>query len=155
MAADWSKQEVEAIVADYFEMLSLELTGDSYSKAARRRNLSLQLNNRSEGSIEFKHQNISAVLLKYGFPYILGYKPRSNYQGLLEHVVLDFLAKLNNATELFERFTREEAQAEEVFDYSNLLVDPPQIDSVMESEGYYKKWSDRQLLECGACKFYG
>lgn len=138
MAADWSKQEVEAIVADYFKMLSLELTGESYSKAARRRNLSSQLNNRSEGSIEFKHQNISAVLIKYGFPYILGYKPRSNYQSLLEDVILDFLAKLNSATELFERFTREDAQAGKVYDYSSLLVDPPQIDSVMENESHYR-----------------
>ncbi|MCB9267229.1 MAG: DUF3883 domain-containing protein [Lewinellaceae bacterium] len=139
MAANWSKQEVETIVADYFEMLKLELAGESYSKAARRRNLSSQLNNRSKGSIEFKHQNISAVLIKYGFPYILGYKPRSNYQGLLEDVILHFLAHLNNVTQLFERFAREEAQVEEVYDYSNFLVDPPQIDTVMEKESHYRK----------------
>lgn len=138
MAADWSKQEVEAIVADYFQMLSLELTGENYSKTARRRNLSSQLNSRTEGSIEFKHQNISAVLIKYGFPYILGYKPRSNYQSLLEDVILDFLAKFNDVTELFERFAREDAQAGKVYDYSNLLVNPPQIDSVMESESHYR-----------------
>ncbi|MCB9352423.1 MAG: DUF3883 domain-containing protein [Lewinellaceae bacterium] len=137
MAANWSKLEVEAIVADYFEMLSLELTGESYSKTARRRNLSSQLNSRSKGSIEFKHQNISAVLIKYGFPYILGYKPRSNYQGLLENVILNFLAKSNNVTELFESFAREEAQTKKVYDYSSLLVDPPQIDPVMESESQY------------------
>lgn len=137
MASDWSKREVEAIVTDYFEMLKLELVGESFSKAARRRNLSSQLNDRSEGSIEFKHQNISAILIKYGFPYILGYKPRSNYQGLLENVTLHFLANLNNVTELFERFANEKAQVEELYDYSNLLVDPPQIDSVMESENHY------------------
>src|SRR4051812_34448684 len=45
------------------------------------------LNNRSDGSIEFKHGNISAVMLDLGFPYIRGYKPRMNYQALLSMVV--------------------------------------------------------------------
>jgi hypothetical protein len=29
---DWSREEVEAIVADYLHMLTLELAGQSYSK---------------------------------------------------------------------------------------------------------------------------
>jgi hypothetical protein len=35
---------------------------------------------RSRGSVEFKHQNISAVLDELGMPWIPGYKPRRNYQ---------------------------------------------------------------------------
>ena len=36
---DWSREEVEAIVADYLHMLTLELAGQSYSKTAHRLSL--------------------------------------------------------------------------------------------------------------------
>lgn len=80
---DWSREEVEAIVADYLQMLTLELAGQSYSKTEHRQNLQQKLQGRSEPSIEFKHGNISAAMIDLGFPYIRGYKPRSNYQALL------------------------------------------------------------------------
>jgi hypothetical protein len=79
---DWTADELTLIVADYFAMLQAELAGVAYSKAEHRRGL-LGLIRRSEGSIEFKHQNISAVLQELGLPWIKGYKPRSNYQGNL------------------------------------------------------------------------
>ena len=78
----WSHEEVEAIVADYFKMLDNELRGIHYNKTEHRRALSILLNTRSDGSIERKHQNISAVLIDQGFPYIAGYKPLRNYQQL-------------------------------------------------------------------------
>ena len=59
----WSDIEVELIVAEYFSMLSKELSGKNYKKSEHRKKLLPLLNNRSEGSIEFKHQNISAVLI--------------------------------------------------------------------------------------------
>ena len=87
MSTHWSTEEVEATVADHLHMLTLELTGQRYSKAEHRRRLQAQLNNRSEASIEFKHCNISAVLIHLGMPYIRGYQPRANYQALLVEVV--------------------------------------------------------------------
>jgi len=57
--ADWSREEVEATVADYFEMLAAELSGVPYSKARHRRRLVDRLNGRSEASIEFKHAQVS------------------------------------------------------------------------------------------------
>ena len=77
---DWSTHEVECIVADYLAMLLCELAGQPYSKASHRRNLQQQMPVRSEGSIEFKHANISAVMLELGYPYLRGYQPRSNFQ---------------------------------------------------------------------------
>lgn len=50
-----------------------------------------QLTNRSDTAIERKHQNVSACLIDLGFPYIDGYKPLGNYQGLLYDVVADRL----------------------------------------------------------------
>lgn len=86
---DWLREEVEAIVADYLQMLTLELTGQSYSKTEHRQNLLQKLQGRSQASIEFKHGNISAAMIDLGFPYIRGYKPRSNYQALLAVVAAD------------------------------------------------------------------
>lgn len=74
-------------------MLSLELKGEAYSIAVHRRALIPLLANRSEGSIEFKHQNISAVLINLGQPYIKGYLPRFNYQKILEDKVIDYLIR--------------------------------------------------------------
>jgi len=76
---DWSDREIDLIVADYFEMLRQELAGERYNKTERRRALQ-QFVGRSDGSIEFKHQNISAVLRELSLPWIWGYKPAKNYQ---------------------------------------------------------------------------
>ena len=88
---DWTREEVEATVADYLAMLADELSGRSYVKAEHRRRLMPLLRDRSEQSVEFKHANVSAVLIDLGFPYISGYKPRGNYQRLLREVVVDRL----------------------------------------------------------------
>ena len=58
----WTDAENDLIVADYFAMLADDVAGQPYNKAEHRRQLLPLLNNRSEGSVEFKHQNISAVL---------------------------------------------------------------------------------------------
>jgi len=91
MSEAWSLPEVELVVADYFAMLWKELAGLPIDKTAHRKALQPRLNGRSHGSIEFKHQNISAVLINFDQPYVNGYKPRQNYQALLEQVVLEYL----------------------------------------------------------------
>ncbi|WP_221627996.1 DUF3883 domain-containing protein [Teredinibacter franksiae] len=92
VGSGWDWLECEAIVQDYFVMLSKEIGGIKYNKAEHRRRLMRRLNKRSEGSIEFKHQNISAVLIDMGQPYIQGYKPAFNYQQQLKSVVLAHIA---------------------------------------------------------------
>jgi hypothetical protein len=89
--AGWTDSENDLIVADYFAMLSADLVGRPYVKAEHRRRLQPLLNKRSEGSVEFKHQNISAVLLGLGQPWIEGYKPASRFQGSLVEAVLRWL----------------------------------------------------------------
>jgi hypothetical protein len=76
----WTIDELDAIVADYFAMLDLETRGRSFNKAARNRNLRDTGLDRTKGSVEMKHQNISAVLMDLGMPWIDGYKPAVNYQ---------------------------------------------------------------------------
>lgn len=79
---DWSARELDLVVADYYRMLHLELIGEAYSKTEHR-NALMQIIRRSKGAIEYKHQNISAVLQELGLPWINGYKPASNYQSAL------------------------------------------------------------------------
>ena len=88
MSHDWSRQEVEATVRDYFDMLASELRGGlRITKPPATRALRARLDDRSHGAVERKHQNISAVLIELGFPYINGYKPLGNVQNLLRDVV--------------------------------------------------------------------
>lgn len=84
---DWSHEEVEVIVGDYLQMLAMELRGEPFNKAEHNRSVCALLNGRTRGAVEKKHQNISAVMLALGFPYIAGYKPLSRYQRLLYEVV--------------------------------------------------------------------
>lgn len=84
---DWSREEIEACVADYLQMLTLELNGQHFSKRAHARALIERLDGRSLPSVEFKRCNISSVLIDLGYPYIKGYKRRSNVQSLLADMV--------------------------------------------------------------------
>ena len=92
MPDGWSVEEVDATIEDYFRMLEHELYGEPYVKREHNRALQRLLNGRSTGAVEFKHQNISAILIDEGFPYIEGYKPLPNVQGLLRDAVVARLA---------------------------------------------------------------
>lgn len=87
---DWSADEIDTAVADYFAMLDKEIAGLPVNKAAHNRGLQLAIG-RGRGSIEFKHQNISAVMLGLGQPWIAGYKPLANFQAALVDGVLRWL----------------------------------------------------------------
>ena len=95
----WTDKENDLIVADYFAMLEDDVAGRSYSKAEHRRALLPRLNERSEGSVEFKHQNISAVLKGLGEDWIPGYKPAFIFQMTLVDAVARWLAE-NEATRM-------------------------------------------------------
>jgi hypothetical protein len=80
----WSEAEVSAVVDSY--MLASERAGVSYNKSENRRQLMTTVR-RSEGSIERKLQNISAVLDLLGAQWINGYKPLAHYQDALVSAV--------------------------------------------------------------------
>lgn len=124
MPENWSRGEVEAIVSDHFTMLLRELQGESFNKSEHRRRLRERLNNRSDGSVEFKHANISAVLLELGFPYIDGYKPRSNAQDLLRAVVAARLQERPDLLQAAAHIVDAPAVAPKA-DPMSVFVDPP------------------------------
>jgi hypothetical protein len=88
----WTDAENDLIVAEYFAMLADDIAGRPYNKAQHRRSLMPLLRSRTEGSIEFKHQNISAVLKGLGEDWIPGYKPAFNFQTALLDAVARWLA---------------------------------------------------------------
>jgi len=87
----WTDAELDLIVTDYFAMLDADLSGRSYVKAQHNAALR-ELIGRSRGSVEYKHQNISAVLLELGMIWVPGYKPAMNYQNSLVDAVDRYLS---------------------------------------------------------------
>ena len=104
-------------------MLCLELRGQPYTKKDRNRRLREHLDARSHGSVEFKHQNISAVLDAMGLPYIEGYKPRGNVQGLLHEVVGE---RIPPVVRLLVNDVSARQEPITVPDVLHIRVDPPQ-----------------------------
>jgi hypothetical protein len=92
VGSDWQSDELDLIVADYFAMLAADLAGQPYVKSKHNAILMGQTG-RTQGSVEFKHQNISAVLDELGMPWIPGYKPRSNYQNAILDAIDRFLTR--------------------------------------------------------------
>lgn len=90
--APWNDSEIQIAVQLYLEMLALEQAGTPFVKAHYSR-AGAESTVRSAKSMEYKFQNISAVLDELGMTYINGYKPKNNYQQalkveLLKHIVV-------------------------------------------------------------------
>jgi len=125
--ADWTRDEVEATVADYLDMLEAELLGRPYSKTEHRNRLARVLRGRSDGAIERKRQNISAVLIELGFLYIDGYKPLRNFQrSLLPGVVEAQLRGRPRLLDLVLSDVETEAARSEPGEILRCLRDPPE-----------------------------
>src|ERR1700683_4205271 len=92
IGTNWQEDELDAIVADYFAMLAADISGRPYIKSRHSAALMAQIG-RTHRSVEFKHQNISAVLDELGMPWIPGYKPRRNYQNALFAAIDRYLSR--------------------------------------------------------------
>lgn len=77
---DWTDDEIRATVESYFEMFAKQQREEPFVKAEFIRGLVSRVHGRSAKSVEFKFQNISAVLDEMGLPWLQGFKPKSNYQ---------------------------------------------------------------------------
>jgi hypothetical protein len=94
----WEDDELDLIVADYFSMLAADLSRQRYVKSNHSAVLMARIG-RTHRSIEFKHQNISAVLDELGMPWIPGYKPKRNYQNAIFPAIDRFLTEHPDAIE--------------------------------------------------------
>lgn len=123
----WTLEEVLLIINDYFDMLTKELAGQKYVKTHHRKKLLPFLNSRTELSIEKKHQNISAVMIENGLPYISGYKPLHNYQSLLKNEVEEYLSNHPELFSLFEEYFTSDIQEPQVTDILKTEILDPKI----------------------------
>lgn len=89
---DWSVSEIRAAVDAYLKMLALELNGKKFVKTEE--NLALRqtaLPTRTKGSVEFRMQNISTVLMNMDRDFIKGYKPARNVGSNVEQAIREVL----------------------------------------------------------------
>lgn len=113
-------------------MLSKEQSGIAFNKSEIRRRLLPLLKNRSEGSIEFKNRNISAVLAKIGQPYVRGYLPAYNYQRqMLEEVVFSYIRQKPEAEKAFQRFA-ESAPTPTALIFEKMLEEMPKAEALLQ-----------------------
>ena len=125
---DWSAIELDAIVADYFAMLGEEQAGNRYNKTAHRRAL-MESVHRTHGSIERKHQNISAVLTQLGLPRIGGYLPAWNFQSAIADAIGRFLDANPNPVPLFIPQSIGFSEAQVLFEESPPIAPPLRLNA--------------------------
>lgn len=147
MGEDWTKEENEIIIPNYFEMLHLELNGVPFNKSEFRRKIEPLLK-RSHKSIENKHQNISAILIKVGLPYINGYAPYGNFQKLTELVVLEYLKRNKILEKDFSSFANAgDIYTSKMVDFSEWESKPPKSKKLKEPTLNFNKVVKRNYLE--------
>lgn len=134
MSQNWSREEVEATVADYLHMWLLEQAGQAYSKTEHRRALLLKLTKRTSAAVELKHQNISAILMEHGWQNIPGYKPRGNYQHLLAEVVADRIMSDRKFDRVAEIAAEQPAEVPLLPKLEGILVARPVVAHSVQSE---------------------
>ena len=88
---DWSLRECEVTADAYFSGLRKKLSHVPFNRAAACREIAGEIG-RTRGAVDFKFQNIDAILLKNGLPRMMD-AVASNAQKLLEYVVLDPMSK--------------------------------------------------------------
>ncbi|MBB5396705.1 DUF3883 domain-containing protein [Mucilaginibacter sp. AK015] len=132
---DWSDNEVELIVADYFSMLQDELRGIKINKTQHREALIPLLNGRPRGSVEFKHQNISAVMVEMGLPFIRGYKPLYNAQKTkIRAAIQHYMEHSPTAEDTFLQFSDDVSQPLASADFDSWIVPPPVLRPMPEKK---------------------
>lgn len=129
----WSASENEATVACYFSMLALEAANEPYNKKQHNRELQPKLLGRSLASIEFKHQNISAILVEAGLPYVQGYKPAIHYQDGLRDAVLRHISQnLRQVLDIGDLVDQRVMPGHKR--YKGVLVDPPRMEMLAQPD---------------------
>lgn len=131
MSRNWSEREVTLLVADYLTMLKAELMEEPFNKADHVRMLSPLLRDRTKGSIERKHQNVSAILIELGQPWVQGNAPLSNYQEILFEAVIDAVQADPALVQAIRSSVQAQASPSSVMDLLDRWEDPPEPSAPM------------------------
>lgn len=100
----WNRAEIDVLVEAYMAMRRAEFLGQHPIKAHVVRDLRQLLPARSERSIEYKLQNVSAVLDENNEIWISGYKPATHYQRELAAATLEALGRGHRMQEVAEDY---------------------------------------------------
>jgi len=123
----WTRFEIEATVARYFDMVDRERRGVPFVKADVIRELMALMPARSDASITRKMSNISSVLRDMGLPWLGGYMPLPNIQKELRVVVPQYLAanpRIAESLATYETTALPPARTTPLLP-SDLIVPPP------------------------------
>lgn len=93
---DWTKPEIDLVVADYFDMRAKAMRGESFVKARHYEEVA-RLTGRTIGSVQRKYMNISAALERISLPWLKGFAPNRNLQTALRESVEEYVVKEWNA----------------------------------------------------------
>lgn len=89
---DWTQDEIDLVVADYFDMRDKFLRGEDFVKARHYERI-IETTGRTKPSVERKYMNISAALERLSLPWLKGYAPLRNFQNALLKSVEHFVAQ--------------------------------------------------------------
>lgn len=142
----WSRREVDAVVRVHLRMLRMQLLGQKPSKAEHNRRLADELPSRNASSIEYKHRNISAVLVDAGYPTLVGYKPLPNVQAILYDAVAEAVAADPVLDDAALRQVETPAEVPPLIDLASFVVEPPRPNAPRVREGRVP-WHSKRLVE--------
>jgi hypothetical protein len=87
---DWTLEEVQVAVSEYFRLYRAQISGDYVRKRDFRRSLAT-IPSRNESAISRKFSNISAILNEAQLPTVQGFTGLGNKQTLLSAVLYDWV----------------------------------------------------------------
>ena len=87
---DWTLEEVQVVVSEYFRLYRAQMDGDYVRKRDFRQTLAA-IPSRNESAVSRKFSNISAILAESQLPTIQGFTALGNKQTLLAAVLYDWV----------------------------------------------------------------
>lgn len=129
---DWTDDQNDLIVADYFAMLNMSNADEAFVKSHRYAEMA-KLIGKKYKAVEAKHQNISAVLERLGMQWLKGLAPRRNFQGSLIAAVDRYLSARPSLTGVSDTNPTENAFSEKKLSWAGpqpslAMVAPPQLE---------------------------
>ena len=110
----WTQDEIDLVVADYFDMRAKFLRGEHFVKARHYERI-IESTGRTKPSVERKYMNISATLERLCLPWLKGYAPLRNFQNALLHSVERFVGQEWNGEIIPATSSREFHDEMEIF----------------------------------------
>jgi hypothetical protein len=128
-------QAIRSAVREYFTLLQAELQGRKWWTTARSGILFHRFHAEDRDRIDFRHRQISAILIAHGLPYLHQSRPLPDLDPALTDGVAAYLYNHPNVLELMEQDVFRPARSvPEVGDPETVLVSPPSGDELPRLE---------------------